>query len=509
AQVRALETEDVFALSTDAVSAFETADIAALLTAQVQALTTAQVAVLSTEQLRAFITADVVALTTEQVAVLTSAQVDALSTAQVRAMETEDVAVLSTDAVAGLTTAGIAALTTDQFANLTTAQVAVLTTSQILALTTADIVALTTAQVEALTGEQLQAMTTAQVRAMETADIAVIQTTDIVAMTTHQLESLSMAQVDALSTEQITALANNDPAQLSAVNSVVTPLVLDLNGDGVQTIGIEAGVRFDLTDSGSADAVGWISASDGFLALDRNRDGAINDGSELFGSATRLADGSRAADGFQALAGLDSNLDGVINAQDALFQELQVWSDANQDGLSQASELYSLADLGITQLNLAAHKTSVFQNGNWIGLESSYVTNDGITHALADVWLQINQGQNQVLDLSQIDPATVQPGTLARIDLSGNGGHGDVLSVSAQDVQNFGLLDLVVNDQTGAGHVQMMIQGDDTDAVRLLDAQGGQWTDGGTTVVDGQTFQILNDGNAQLLIGVRIHDITT
>ena len=67
------------------------------------------------------------------------------------------------------------------------------------------------------------------------------------------------------------------------------------DGDGVQTLGLEAGVQFDVRTSGLPMQTGWVSAQDGLLVMDRNADGSINDGSELFGSATTLADGSKAA----------------------------------------------------------------------------------------------------------------------------------------------------------------------------------------------------------------------
>jgi hypothetical protein len=182
-----------------------------------------------------------------------------------------------------------------------------------------------------------------------------------------------------------------------------------------------------------------------------------------------------------------------------------VWNDANQDGISQTGEMHSLGDLGITSLDTNAQETSVFDNGNWIGLESTYTTSDGQAHALADVWLQISQTQaaettSIQLDLSKVDLTSMT--NTAKIDLSGNGGSGDTVMLSAQDVQRLGQTDLIVNAQTGVGHVQMMIQGDANDMVKMTDAQ--HWANAGTTVIDGQTYQILNDGNLQLLVGAKV-----
>jgi hypothetical protein len=376
-------------------------------------------------------------------------------------------------------------------------------------LSTDDIAALTTAQVHALTTDQIVALTTDQIHALSTTDMTVLTNNEVVAMTTDQLAALSMAQISALSTAQTQGLSAD---QVAAISSVATPLVLDLNGDGIQTVGIDHGVQFDLTASGHASNVGWVAPTDGFLALDVNHNGLIDNGSELFGSATRLPDGSLAKDGFQALAALDSNHDGIINAQDAQFKNLTVWTDTNQDGVSQPGELHSLASLGIVQINLNPAQVSITQNGNWIGLESSFVTADGHSHAMADVWLQMSQGQSTVLDLSKINLSLLPSGALANIDMSKmttNGVHGGAMLLSDQDVQNLGKQDMFVTAQTGTGHVQMMIQGDAADTVNITDIHGGHWTDGGTTVIQGQTYHILNDGHAQLLIGVKIHDVTS
>jgi hypothetical protein len=161
---------------------------------------------------------------------------------------------------------------------------------------------------------------------------------------------------------------------------------LDLNGDGVHTLGLSAGVQFDLLAKGAKVQTGWVGGGDGLLALDRNHDGTINDGSELFGSSTVLADGTRAQDGYQALAALDSNGDGMISHQDAVFAQLRVWVDANSDGLTAPDELRTLDGWGIASISTQAFASTQVNNGNVLGLVSSYQTTDGQTHQAADVW---------------------------------------------------------------------------------------------------------------------------
>jgi predicted secreted protein len=261
----------------------------------------------------------------------------------------------------------VASITTAQISALGTAQVVALSTSQVQAgLTTDQVVALSTAQVRALTTAQVVALGTSQIAAMETADIA--------ALSTSQVMVLTSSQVAALTTSQITHL------------SLASPLVLDLNGDGISTQSVSKGVAFDVFGTGQQVNTGWVTGGDGLLVMDRNHDGFVNGGGELFGVGTRLASGDRASDGYAALSELDSNADGTLSAGDADFDELMVWVDSDSDGVSQGSELKSLTDLGISSLNLQAQSSTDIDNGNLIGLVSSYTTTNGDQRAMADVW---------------------------------------------------------------------------------------------------------------------------
>jgi len=120
------------------------------------------------------------------------------------------------------------------------------------------------------------------------------------------------------------------------------PLTLDLNNNGLETVPVSATnpVYFDLTGEGVQSSVGWVAPNDGFLTLDRNGDGLINDGTELFGDATPAYEAGtttpttgKTADGFEALAQEDTNGDGIVNSGDANFANLRVWQDLNQDGV--------------------------------------------------------------------------------------------------------------------------------------------------------------------------------
>ena len=175
---------------------------------------------------------------------------------------------------------------------------------------------------------------------------------------------------------------------------IVDPLALDLNGDGIQTVansGKISGSLFDHDGDGIRTATGWIDKNDGLLVYDRNGDGIVNNGSELFGDATRLQNGGTAAHGFAALADLDDNGDGKIDAADKAFASLRVWRDFNQDGISQSYELFGLTDLNIQSLDTAYQQVAKnFGNGNSLVQSGRYTTTNGRTHQMGDVLLSNN-----------------------------------------------------------------------------------------------------------------------
>ncbi len=392
AQIRAITTEDISFLSEEQLDAFTTSQVMEFATEQIAALTPAQIPLLSAEQIAAFTTEQVqtglstlqiVSLNTEQAKALTTTQLKALSTSQISSIETEDIAALSTTQIqAGLSTDQIIALTTEQFAALSTDQLRSLSTTQVAAIQTADIAALTTDQMLALGTSQLQALTTAQIVALETTDFAALSTTQLSALSTDQKMVLSGDQINALTLEQSTALG------------MISPIVLDLNGNGISTVNVASGVQFDLDATGEKLTTGWITAGDGLLALDRNQDGVINDGSELFGTATTLANGERASNGYVAMQELDSNQDGFLSRDDTAWKNLRLWVDSNSDGVSQTDEIKTLDDFGIIRLALDASTSTDTDNGNLIGLRSSYQTLDGQMHQMADVWFQTTAGKS-------------------------------------------------------------------------------------------------------------------
>ncbi|MBK7897916.1 MAG: hypothetical protein IPJ99_00315 [Betaproteobacteria bacterium] len=160
------------------------------------------------------------------------------------------------------------------------------------------------------------------------------------------------------------------------------PLALDLDGDGIETVGATGTgvVLFDHDGDGLKTGTGWVKADDGLLVLDRNANGTIDTGAELFGVDTLLANGQKAANGFAALADLDLNHDGVFNSSDAAYTQVHLWQDANQDGISQTAELKTLAALGITAINLnPTAANQALAGGNVLDLQATYTKADGST----------------------------------------------------------------------------------------------------------------------------------
>jgi hypothetical protein len=167
-----------------------------------------------------------------------------------------------------------------------------------------------------------------------------------------------------------------------------SPLVLDLGNDGVKPTSLEEGVTFDLLGHG-VQRTAWIRGNDALLVLDRNGNGVIDDGSELFG------EGATALDGFAALAKLDDpaqggNGNGLLEAGDLLYGELRVWSDANGDGASQTTELRALAQAGVQSIGVQGTSCGrmLDAHGNDLGLRGSFTRTDGRPGLVVDVYFK-------------------------------------------------------------------------------------------------------------------------
>jgi Ca2+-binding RTX toxin-like protein len=182
--------------------------------------------------------------------------------------------------------------------------------------------------------------------------------------------------------------------------SLTDPLVIDLSGNGVQLIPIaQSNAYFDLHDTGFAVHTGWVGPDTGLLVQDNNGNGKIDNITELFGNS--------AMDGFSALKALDTNHDGVIDAQDPGFANLKVWVDANGNGVTDPGELYSLADLDITFITLTTQTVNQRTGGNVIAEIATYTRADGTTGQIAEAYFDNSQLDSKFSGSYELNPVAL------------------------------------------------------------------------------------------------------
>ncbi len=175
-----------------------------------------------------------------------------------------------------------------------------------------------------------------------------------------------------------------------AWNATTSPIALDLNNDGIQTVAMQdSGSVFDLLNTGVGVHSGWLSGEDAFLAIDSNQNGQIDNRDELFG-------GLYQGEGFSKLAAFDTNGDGQVNAQDADFDQLLLWQDANEDKVTDEGELQSLEQAGVDSLTVDYDvKPEVDAAGN-LHLEHSEASlADGSSIDMVDVYFAVSAEEAQ------------------------------------------------------------------------------------------------------------------
>ncbi len=209
------------------------------------------------------------------------------------------------------------------------------------------------------------------------------------------------------------------------------PLAIDLDGDGIETIGIPTDgtlpVLFDHDADGVKAGTGWLKPDDGWLVRDINGNGIIDSGRELFGADTQITKfwssavneisttfsyTENALTGFEALRALDTGpgngspvaygspgaYDGLIDSRDAAFSELRIWRDLNSDGVSQEGELQTLAQAGIESIGVRPNDTNTnLGNGNTVTGTATVTRTGGTQEQIGSVDLtagNLNLGSN-------------------------------------------------------------------------------------------------------------------
>jgi len=173
-----------------------------------------------------------------------------------------------------------------------------------------------------------------------------------------------------------------------------SPIIINLASGEYRLTGLDSPVSFDLDGDGLVDTVGWTvpETAVAFLALDRDGDGLITTGRELFGDATLLRSSTRAPNGFVALQEFDANGDGNIDSRDAIWQSLLLWVDTNHDGISQREEIQRIASSSIASISLAHRYVGRRDgNGNLYRFEGQVKLRRGDTRPIYDVWFVVNR----------------------------------------------------------------------------------------------------------------------
>ena len=219
----------------------------------------------------------------------------------------------------------------------------------------------------------------------------------------------------------------------TSAKPIVDPMFLDLNNDGViGTTSVSNGRYFDHEGDGYGELSSWVDKEDGVLVIDKNNDGVINNGNEIFGDNYIKSNGVKASNGFDALRDLDSNNDGVINSLDERFSELRI--------LKGSGEIVSLEDVGITSISLDKVSVGVVDgNGNTLVYGGSFVREDGSIGNLGTFNIQVDKVLSE-----EVNKVTVSDDVKVLPDIRG---YGVVHSLhQAIMLDNSGVLKGLVND---------------------------------------------------------------
>ena len=174
------------------------------------------------------------------------------------------------------------------------------------------------------------------------------------------------------------------------------PIIIDLNKNKITSTKLNNTTYFDHDNNNFKEATSWIDKGDAFLALDKNSNGLIDNGNELFGNHTisntrfgeQEANKDTSINGYEALKAYDLNGDNVIDSKDEIYDKLLLWKDSNQNAITDKGELIKLKDSGIVSIDLNYKNTNTDEKGNTIKQSSTVTFEDGTTTIANDVWFK-------------------------------------------------------------------------------------------------------------------------
>ncbi|WP_095013121.1 DUF5801 repeats-in-toxin domain-containing protein [Tsuneonella mangrovi] len=214
------------------------------------------------------------------------------------------------------------------------------------------------------------------------------------------------------------AVDSSTPIALSGSVTSVTPVVLDLNGDGLHFLGTSAGVAYNYGHGSVATA--WAGPGDGILAVDLNGDGKVTSAEEFVFGGNTMTD-------LQGIAArYDSNHDGVLDAHDAAYAQFGVWQDANSNGVADPGEFHTLAELGITAISLTNDGNASTAAGGDVTIHGmgTFTWANGSTGTLADASfataLRSQQRTSEAVTTAAVAAGVLHPLEVAAATLPGD-----------------------------------------------------------------------------------------
>jgi len=202
----------------------------------------------------------------------------------------------------------------------------------------------------------------------------------------QEIEIVSLANGSVFSSAIINEIINLQGGGLfDTGGGLLPPIVLDLDGDGIELVNLDdSNTKIDLDGDGKKDETGWVSSDDGILVFDQNGNNKV-DGVDEF---TFTQFGENSETDLEGLASFDDNGDGLINSDDAIWDDLLIWRDFNQNGKSSSKELFTLDELGIQSIGLSSNGELSVNEGNVVFGTTEFTRTDGTVGIAGDVALR-------------------------------------------------------------------------------------------------------------------------